>query len=171
MASFKKIIKSVALEGVKYLAEQAKKTYPAFKSCKNNICDKFSSVDYRSYPDTASQMFNNVSEMVSKKVNELTKANKAVEKEKKKSKKKIIKYSLIAGGSGLVIGAGAGYLLTKNNQIIQSDYIYNDSFIPNNTPEPITPQEYVCYPKSFEPYKDGYFISSDGTTIIKKVNN
>lgn len=121
----------------------------------------------------AENSMNNVSDMIAKKVEEITKANKRIEEEKKKGKKKAIKCSIIAGSTGVALGAGAGYLFAKKNQIIKSDYVFDEAANKaieekTNKEQKTQKKEYGYSIKKFEEFANGYKISTDGTTIIKK---
>lgn len=167
MSTAKKVLKTLAIEGVKYAADQAKSCYPVLiHNFKNRPCKS----KFKAKQDAATDAVNNISAMVQKKYDEIANAEKKIKAEKKKGKKKAIKCSLIAGGSGLVIGGGVGYLIAKNNQIIKSDYVYKDD-MNENKELPNPNKQYVCTPKTYVKFKNGYLVSTDGTTLLKKVNN
>lgn len=172
MGYFKETISNLAAEGLKYASDFAKNQCPKIKSHNDKIVGKFNDLKAEASPK--------VSKFILDKYSEAAQLSKRAEEQEKKSRQKAIYTGIIATTVGFAAGAATGYLLVKKSQIKDSDYVFSDDEVVENTYEDPNPdsafqetqsQEPVAQSpqkKTYKEFNETYQISTDGTTLIKK---
>lgn len=83
---------------------------------------------------------------------------------------KTLRNVLLAAGAGIAAGSAVGYFCAKKNNITETDYVFDDceecSEVNATTCEKVDYSQ--TQSKEYSEYIDGYQMSNDGTTIIKK---
>ena len=163
----KNVLTVSAKAGIGYAAKEAGKRYP--------ILTKIGLVQEpqpkRKDPLTIAK---NLPGFFAGKYSEAKVSKKEAEKQRKKDQMKSYRNTIIAGVAGLTCGAAATYVYCKNNQIKQSDYVFDDNApaqsqeIETNNQNQLASPEPTFQRKDFKDFGNNYQISTDGTTLIRR---
>ena len=171
----KKAIRYVTREGLQYTLDQLKSYYPWLKSKSDDAEKNISKIKKEAVP-ALSKKTDDISKYVLKKYEEAKKLSKKAEKNRKRAKMNSIRNTIIATTLGFGAGAATGYVLVKKSQIKESDYVFKDDEVVENTPfekkeQPPTEtkaSEGSGKVKMYSEFNDKYSISEDGINLIKK---
>lgn len=193
MATLRNTLVNLATDGIKYALKTAKDQYPKIVSHKDKLAKKIEDLNEDAIP-VVENTKNSISKLVMDKYSEALDMTKKAEEEKKKNRSKLIRNTILASTLGFTAGAATGYLLIKKSQIKESDYVFTDdemfeesssakmTAIPGGkaveeqastpTPEafaqPAAQAVNAPVQKTYQSFNDTYQISTDGTTLIKK---
>ncbi|MDO5329122.1 MAG: hypothetical protein Q4E88_03355 [Coriobacteriia bacterium] len=98
---------------------------------------------------------------------QIKKAKEEAEKKRREQVNKARCATIVAGSVALVAGGVAGFSLAKKCSIKQSDYVFKDSEV-LSLEDNYSKQKFVVKPKMFTEEFNGFKLSSDGTTMLKK---
>lgn len=165
----------VTREGLQYAVDQLKLYYPWLQTKKDNAEKAISNVKKEAGP-VISKKSDDLSKYILKKYEDAKKLNKKAEKNRKRAKMNSVRNAIIATTLGFGAGAATGYVLVKKSQIKESDYVFKDDEVVENTPfekkenqsTEAKPSEGSAKVKMYSEFNDKYTISEDGINLIKK---
>ena len=159
-----KAFRYVTREGFQYAVDQFKRYYPWLQKKKEEANIVVEKVKGEAVP-AVSKATDDMSKFVMKKYKEAQKLSKKAEKKRKKQKMNSIRNTIIATTLGFSAGAATGYVLVKKSQIKESDYVFKDDGVIENTN---FPEVEKADTQQYTDFNDKYKISEDGTTLIRK---